>query len=150
MRKVMKIVFFTGLFLLSLTVIKAQDENRILGVWLTQDGDSKVAIKKAGNSKFYGEITWLKEPNRDGKPKTDHKNPDVNLRTRPTLGLSLLSGFVYDKDDAEWIDGTIYNPKEGKTYKCLLWFEKDPNHLHVKGYIGFSLIGKEVVWTKTN
>jgi uncharacterized protein (DUF2147 family) len=130
--------------------IKAQEENRIIGTWVTQDGDSKISIKKATNNKFFGEIIWLKEPNRDGKPKTDHKNPDVKLRNRPTLGLTLLSGFTYDKDDQEWTDGTIYNPKDGKTYKCLIWFEKDPNKLHVKGYIGFSLIGKEVVWTKSN
>lgn len=146
----MRISLLICFVIVSSLSIKAQEENRIIGTWVTQDGDSKISIKKATNNKFFGEIIWLKEPNRDGKPKTDHKNPDVKLRSRPTLGLTLLSGFTYDKDDQEWTDGTIYNPKDGKTYKCLIWFEKDPNKLHVKGYIGFSLIGKEVVWTKSN
>jgi uncharacterized protein (DUF2147 family) len=145
--KKFSLVFF---FILAITAIYAQDENKVVGTWLTSGGDSKIAIKKSSNGKFSGEVVWLKDPNRDGKPKTDHKNPDEKLRSRPTLGLSILSGFEYDADDKEWEDGTIYDPKEGKTYKCIMWFEKDPNHLHVKGYIGFSLIGKEVVWTKTN
>lgn len=141
------------LFLLSLCFLfwysaSAQDENRLVGIWLTQDGDSKVTISKDSNGKFNGEITWLKEPNRDGKPKVDYKNPDVKLQSRPTLGLRLLTGFNYEKDDKEWIDGKIYDPKEGKTYKCLMWFEDDNNQLHVKGYIGFSLIGKQVLWTR--
>jgi uncharacterized protein (DUF2147 family) len=128
----------------------AQDENRVLGTWLTQYGDSKVTIKKDSNGKYFGEITWLREPNKNGKPKIDDKNPDFKLKSRPIMGLMILSGFSYEKDDKEWIDGRIYDPKEGKNYKCLMWFDDEPNKLHVKGYIGFSLIGKEVVWTKEN
>ena len=128
--------------------VSAQDESRIIGTWLTQYGDSKVTIQKNSKSKYNGTITWLKEPNRDGKPKVDYKNPDVKLQSRPTLGLEILSGFNYNKDDNEWIDGKIYDPKEGKTYKCLMWFEEDKDKLHVKGYIGFSMIGKQVIWSR--
>ena len=128
--------------------LSAQDENRVVGLWLTQNGDSKVTISKDSKGKFSGEITWLKEPNRNGKPKLDDKNPNVTLQSRPVMGLVILSGFNYEKDDKEWIDGKIYDPKEGKTYKCLMWFDEDPNVLHVKGYIGFSLIGKQVIWTR--
>ena len=93
---------------------------------------------------------WLKEPNRNGKPKLDEKNTDAKLKTRTIAGLQLLTGFNFDKSNNEWSDGTIYDPKSGKTYKCLLWFEKDLNTLHVKGFIGFSLMGKEVLWTRTS
>ena len=144
MRKVL-LLSLTLLFWLS---VSAQDENRVVGTWLTQYGDSKVTIKKDANGKFYGEITWLKEPNKNGKPKVDDKNPNANLQSRPIMGLRILDGFSYEPDDKEWIDGKIYDPKEGKTYKCLMWFDEEPNKLHVKGYIGFSLIGKQVVWTK--
>lgn len=126
----------------------AQEENRVIGTWLTQYGDSKVTIKKDSEGKYYGEISWLREPMKNGKPKIDNKNPEANLQSRPILGLKILNGFNYNKDDKEWIDGKIYDPKEGKTYKCLMWFDKEPNQLHVKGYIGFSLIGKQVIWTK--
>ncbi len=144
-----KYVIVCCLFI-AFSALRAQDENKILGTWFASNGESKVSIVKGTNGKFSGSVVWLREPNRDGKPKTDHKNPDEKLRSRPTLGLTILSGFVYDADDKEWEDGTIYDPKEGKTYKCIMWFDDDASKLHVKGYIGFSLIGKEVVWTKAN
>jgi uncharacterized protein (DUF2147 family) len=130
------------------TALWAQDANKVVGVWLTQDGDSKITITNDTSGKFNGEITWLKDPLKEGKPKVDDKNPDVKLQNRPIMGLKILEGFVFDKDDNEWIDGKIYDPKTGKTYKCLMWFDKDPNKLSVKGYIGFSIIGREVVWTR--
>ena len=129
--------------------ISAQDENRVLGTWISNYGDSKITIKKDFNGFYYGEISWLKDPNNKlGLPKVDDKNPNVNLRTRAILGLFILKGFTYDKKDKEWEGGKIYDPKEGKTYKCYMWFDKDPNKLNVRGYIGFSLIGREVVWTR--
>lgn len=125
----------------------AQEQDRILGVWLSNYKDSKITIKKDVKGLYYGEISWLKDPFKNGKPKVDDQNPDVKLQTRPIVGLQLLYGFSYDKDDKEWTGGKIYDPKEGNTYKCFIWFEKDPNVLHVKGYIGFSFIGREVEWT---
>lgn len=145
----MKKLLLLALAIMLLVPAMAQHQDKVLGTWLTQYGDSKVTIKKDAKGKFYGEITWLKEPNRDGKPKVDDKNPDPKLQNRPIMGLRMLDGFVYK--DNQWIDGTIYNPKEGKTYKCYMWFD-DGNYdkLHVKGYIGFSFIGKEVEWTRSN
>ena len=145
----MKKMFSVAFMMLVATAIFAQDANKVLGVWLTQDGDSKVTITKDSKGKFNGEITWLKDPlNESGKPKVDDKNPDKKLQSRPIMGLKLLEGFVFDKDDNKWVDGKIYDPKSGKTYKCLMWLGKDPNKLSVKGFIGFSLIGREVVWTR--
>ncbi|HOP03098.1 MAG TPA: DUF2147 domain-containing protein [Tenuifilaceae bacterium] len=147
----MKKLFFISILVLVGTALFAQNADKVIGVWLTQDGDSKVTITKDSKGKFNGEITWLKTPvNEDGTPKIDDKNPEKKLQTRPIMGLKLLSGFVYDDDDNEWVDGEIYDPKSGKTYSCLMWFEDDPNTLSVKGFIGFSLIGKEVAWTRSN
>jgi len=142
--------FFCLTFLLFLaTALCAQNANKVLGVWLTQDGDSKVTISQDASGKFNGEITWLKDPlNDQGKPKVDDKNPDKKKHNNPILGLNLLKGFEYDKSKDQWVNGTIYDPSNGKTYKCLMWFDKDPNKLSVKGYIGFAVIGREVVWTR--
>jgi len=142
------IFFLSGLFLSS--SLFAQDADNVLGYWLTQDGDSQVKIFKAKNGKYYGNIKWLDEPNEeDGTPKLDDNNEDEELRTRPIMDLQLLKGFDYDEDDKEWVDGTIYDPKNGKTYKCFMWFEEgDDVTLHVKGFIGFSLLGREVEWKR--
>ncbi len=130
--------------------LAAQNADKILGYWLTQDGDSQVKIFKAENGKYYGDIRWLEEPNEDdGTPKLDNENADPKLQKRTVLGLQILKGFEYDADDKEWVDGTIYDPKNGKTYKCYMWFDDGDNQtLHVKGFIGFSLLGREVEWTR--
>lgn len=128
----------------------ANDADKILGYWLTQEGDSQVKIFKATNGKYYGEIKWLKDPTReDGSIKLDDKNENEKLRDKPILGLQILKSFDYSAKDKEWAEGTIYDPKNGKTYKCFIWFEEgDDITLHVKGFIGFSLLGREVEWKK--
>ena len=89
----MKKILSIAVLVLMGTALIAQDANKVLGVWLTQDGDSKVTITKDSKGQFNGSITWLKEPLKDGKPKVDDKNPDTKMHTRPILWLKLLSGF---------------------------------------------------------
>lgn len=145
----MKNQILTFSFLLFVLTTNAQQADKIIGTWLTQDGDSKVTIAKNGDKEYDGAIVWLKEPKREsGEDKLDDKNPDEKLQKRPIMGLNLLQGFSYDNDDEEWIDGTIYDPKSGSTYKCLMWFDDDEDTLIVKGYIGVSIIGKKVTWKR--
>lgn len=127
--------------------IKSDD---ILGVWLNEDKDAHVEIYKDGD-KYFGKVVWLKDPNREetGKPKLDRENQDESLRSRPVMGLLLLNDFEFDGDD-EWEDGTVYDPKNGKTYKCFMEFddEEDLDKLKVRGFIGFSMIGRTTYWTR--
>ncbi len=134
--------------LMSLTMF-GQKNTKVIGTWLTQDGDSKVQISQTEEGTFKGEVIWLKNPTEeDGSEKLDKHNPDAELKQRKIMGLELLKNFEYDEDDEEWTNGTIYDPKSGNTYKCYMWFDGNPNKLQVKGYIGFSLIGKKVSWTR--
>ncbi|MCX6245000.1 MAG: DUF2147 domain-containing protein [Bacteroidetes bacterium] len=122
----------------------------VLGFWYNEEKTSKVQIYQEGN-KFFAKVVWLKEPNdkNTGKPRTDNLNPDVKLQSVPLLGLVILKNFVFDGDD-EWHDGTIYDPKNGKTYSCKMEFSKDsPNLLKIRGYVGVSLLGRTTYWTKT-
>lgn len=141
----MKKLITLGIVLLFALYASAQEANAIVGKWLTQDGDSHVEIYAKGD-KYFGKIVWLKNPKNDsGQNKIDDKNPDPKLASRSIMGLPLLNTFVFD--DGEWEDGTIYDPKSGKTYSCVIVM-KDPNTIEVTGYVGFSFIGKTVVWTK--
>jgi len=142
--------FITLALVLLLSVSTHAKNNKVVGVWLTQDKDSKVEIVKNKDGKYYGKIIWLKNPNENGKPRLDKENPDEKLQKRPIMGLKLLEGFTYDEDDKEWNSGTIYDPKSGSTYKCYMWFDKDENKLNVKGYIGVSIMGRKVSWTRVD
>ena len=132
--------------------LQAQDTklaDAIIGIWKTGSGNGKVEIYKKGD-KFLGKIVWLIEPidPKTGKPKTDLQHPDKSMHNRPLLGLINLWGFLY-KGDNKWEDGHIYDPKNGKEYKCIISF-KDNNTLNVRGYIGFSVIGRTDVWTRSS
>lgn len=124
----------------------AQKGNDIpLGTWMNEEKEAKFEIFKCGN-KLCGKIIWLKEPLRNGKPKVDDKNPDPKLKNRPTLGMVFMKDFEYDSDN-KWDNGTIYDPKSGKTYSCYMKvINKD--QMEVKGYIGISLIGRSQNWTR--
>lgn len=144
---VRKIILGLGVLLLTSSLFAKGDE--VIGVWLTQDNDSKVEITKTEEGKYYGQIIWLLNPKDDsGNIRKDTKNPKDELKSRKIEGLNILNDFEYNADDEEWQDGTIYDPKSGSTYKCYMWFKSDSDILYVKGYIGFSIIGKTVSWKR--
>lgn len=136
-----------GISMLILFVLSASAQNgdAIIGKWLNPSGEGQVQIYKKGD-KYFGKLAWIKFPNdANGKPKTDVKNPDASLRSRPELGLELLKDFTFDGEKV-YEDGTIYDPKSGKTYSCKMTL--DGAKLKIRGYIGISLLGRTELWTR--
>ena len=141
-----KILALIGAWLCCTTfATAATNPDDIIGIWLNANGQAQIQIYKEGN-KYFGKIYWLKDPNNaKGTPKLDANNPDDALKTKPLLGAVLLRNFVYD--DGEWNSGRIYDPQNGKDYKCYIKL-KDPKTLSLRGYIGISLLGRTEVWTR--
>lgn len=133
-----KLVFFVFLLVsLSLSGDWNKDDN--VGVWLTQKEKGKFSIFER-DGKYYGVLIWGENPD-----KLDTENPDESLRSRKLVGSEILSGFVWDGE--EWVDGEIYDPREGETYSCKMWLE-DKNTLKIRGFVGVSLFGRTVTWTR--
>lgn len=135
----MKKFTLLSLFLIvaSLTAI-AQNKDAIVGKWLNPTGEGQIEIYKKGD-KFFGKLAWIKEPNLNGKPKMDTNNPEANLKNRALLNLEILKNFIFE--DGKWTDGTIYDPKSGKTYSCNMSL-KGNDVLNIRGYVGISLFGR--------
>lgn len=121
----------------------AQSGDAIIGKWLNPTGEDQIFIYKKGD-KYFGKLGWIKVPDKNGKPKVDENNPDAALKTRPVFNLELLKDFTYD--GGTYKDGTIYDPKSGKTYSCKMTMMG--NVLKIRGYIGISLFGRTEEWTK--
>lgn len=139
--------FFTSLFASGFLFAqnKATD---VIGIWLTPgDNSAKIEIYKVGE-KFYGKIVWMQNPNINGKPKLDSNNPNSSKRNIPRLGLEIMKGFIFDGSD-EWKNGNIYDPESGKTYSGYMYL-KDRNTLKLRGYVGFSFLGRTETWTRAN
>jgi len=126
----------------------AMAQDAIERVWYNQEKTAKVQVFKATDGKYYGKIVWLKEPNNEeGKPKVDKNNPDKAKKSTPLMGLQLLKGFKKDGETG-YGDGTIYDPKNGKTYSCKI--NRKGETLEVRGYVGISLLGRTTTWTKAD
>lgn len=151
----MKTYFYTSLLSIMFafaSTANAQIADDILGDWFNQDGTAKIHVFKAVNGKFkgkfYGKIVWLKDPNKNGKPKEDEKNPIATKRNQEIIGLVILNNFSFNINDKVWSEGTIYDPNNGKTYNCTMKISGDK--LNVRGYVGISMLGRTAVWTKAN
>ncbi len=125
----------------------AQAAEAVTGVWLTEDGDSKVEITTSGSgaaATLTGALVWLKQPTPNGKPLLDASNSDPALRTRPLMGIAILSGFK-PAAGGGWSGGSVYAPRSGKSYPAELTLGAD-GKLQIKVKAG--LVSKTVYWTR--
>ncbi len=131
------------LFIAITSLVAQNKQDEIIGTWETDAKDAKMEVFKNGNF-YYGKLIWgNKVVEADGKTsKMDSKNPDEKLRTRNIIGIVNLSRLKYE--NGTYVDGTIYDPPSGKTYDCKAWIEN--GKLQLRGFIGFSLIGRTATW----
>ena len=103
----------------------------VTGKWVTAGKDSVVEIAPCGQ-KLCGKVAKLLKP-AEGGPPTDRNNPDPALKSRPLVGLPILTDFV--DAGGQWA-GTIYDPRNGKSYRSNV--AKNPDGtLKVQGCIAF-------------
>lgn len=144
--KKLAILFFLGIYALAGF---AQEADKIVGIWWNEEKTSKIEVEKK-DGKYVGTIVYMiPEKYENGQPPKDDENPDESLRNRSIIGIQILNGFVYDAEKKEWKNGTIYDPKSGKTYDCYGWLESD-ELLKLKGFVaGIRWMGKSSEWYKT-
>jgi uncharacterized protein (DUF2147 family) len=133
------------LFVAFTSLMAQNNQDAIIGTWETDAKDAKMEIFKSGDY-YYGKLLWgNKVVEADSKTsKKDTKNPDAKLRDRNIIGITILTGLKFE--DGKYQDGKIYDPPSGKTYDCKAWLEN--GKLHLRGYIGFSLMGRTATWHK--
>lgn len=112
----------------------------ILGRYMVPSKDGAIEIYQKG-AKFYGKIILNKDPN-----KLDVNNPAKENQGRKVLGLTILNDFTFDGEDT-WNNGTIYDPKNGKTYSCKITREENGD-LNIRGFIGVSVLGRTETFVK--
>jgi len=144
-RNAWRLLLLLALFSGMRGVSHAQADPLENNLWYNEEKTAKIRIFKSDDGKFYGKIIWLKVPEIDGKPKLDPHNPDKSRRNDPLLGMLVLKNFKKSGENG-YESGTIYDPQNGKTYSCKMTLKNDK--LSVRGYVGFSLIGRTTVWTK--
>lgn len=138
----MKNLLTTMMFLLVGTFMFGQTA---VGTWKTIDDESgkaksHIKIYEKGG-KLYGKVVKLLTPGRENAVCTECKGDKKN---KPIVGMVVLSGVEKDGKN-KWDDGEILDPKKGKVYDVsleLISAEK----LKVRGYLGFSMLGRTQYW----
>jgi uncharacterized protein (DUF2147 family) len=116
------------------------------GVWLHSSKDVQVEIAPCGD-RLCGRVVWLKDPeDKGGEPRRDPENPDSAQRGRLVMGMMVIRGLVRSGPRL-WTNGTIYNPRDGNTYRVRVTME-DPDTLHVRAFVLLPLFGETEVWTR--
>ena len=116
------------------------------GTWVNIDDETGVKkseiVLYVEDGKLYGRIERLLLPEDHGKLCEKCAGKDKN---QPIEGLVIVQGLTQDGDS--WTDGDIIDPANGKSYDCTIKLD-DPNTLNVRGFIGFSFLGRTQVWKR--
>ena len=126
-------------------ILQAQD---ISGTWYNTEKSGKIQIFAEGDV-YFGEIVWLEEPNdENGNPKVNENSPEASEQSMPIIGLRVLRDFTAD-GEGKFSGGTIYDPENGKTYKCVITVLSE-DQLDVRGYVGIPALGRTENWTRAS
>lgn len=70
------------------------------------------------------------------------------LRDRGLIGLEILRDLVPSRDgSASWIDGHIYDPTSGRTYRATFTLDGE-YRASLRGYLGVPLLGRTTTWVR--
>jgi uncharacterized protein (DUF2147 family) len=109
------------------------------GVWRVEDGTANVEIAPCGEA-LCGTVAWISKPELK-----DNKNPDISKRNRPVLGITVLQEMKAEGKNS-WA-GTIYNARDGSTYKAKMSMHGD-NTLRVEGCIAGGMLCGGQDWSR--
>jgi len=118
----------------------AQKAEDAFGTWRHPENGSHIDLYKCGEG-LCAKIAKVV----DGQ-KTDDKNPDASKRSRPVVGLVIMSG-AKKTGDSTW-KGQLYNRADGGTYAGTL-VVKSKNAIDLSGCTAVVLC-KTVTWTRVN
>jgi uncharacterized protein (DUF2147 family) len=136
-----KLIYIIFLFIYTQT-----NAQSVFGKWKTIDdktGEAKSIVEIYENSgKVYGKVVEIMNPLRRNRKCEKCVGVD---KDKPVLGLVIIKGLV--KDDDEYNGGKITDPESGKIYKAYIKLS-GKDKLEVRGYIGFSLLGRSQTWIR--
>jgi len=133
---------------LFLSFLFALQTPSVEGTWINIDDET--GVKKSEitlyveKGKLYGRIERLLLPEDQGKICSNCKGKD---KDQPIEGLIIVKGL--SKDGNEWTAGDILDPANGKSYDCTIKLD-DANTLNVRGFLGFSFLGRTQIWQRKN
>jgi len=130
--------------LLSVSALTAADPSAT-GLWRTVDDKTH---KPRGLVRLYehnGAIFGRIEASYDAKEAGERcEKCEGERRNQPVIGLVFLRNMKGKGPD--YAGGDILDPDSGWLYRCKMTLEDGGKRLVVRGFLGFSLIGRSQTW----
>lgn len=121
------------------------------GVWRTIDDETGEARSLVEIEVVDGELQGhIREIIQSDLPEDEWfcTECEGEKQGQPFVGLRILEGLTWNEGDNEWNGGTITDPANGREYQAILTVNESNETLRVRGFIGFSLIGRTQVWER--
>jgi uncharacterized protein (DUF2147 family) len=67
-------------------------------------------------------------------------------KNQPIIGLMIIRNVKFE--NGEYGGGDILDPDTGSVYRCKFHLEQGGTRLVVRGFIGFSLLGRSQTWQR--
>lgn len=141
MRWIFAAFMLAGASLLAPNTVVAQTADDAVGTWRHPDNGSVIIVYKCGSG-ICARIAKVADPGR-----TDDKNPDPKLRTRPVVGLVIMNGGR--KTGANAWSGKLYNTLDGQTYNGTITVVSK-NSMKLEGCVLGGLVCQGPTWTRVN
>ncbi len=127
--------------------VRAADSASPLGLWKTFDdktGSARAMVRiYEQGGKLFGRIEQSFTPGAEQRVCavcTDER------KNQPIIGLVIVRDMR--ADGGEYTGGDILDPESGSVYRCKMHVEAGGARLSVRGYIGFSLLGRSQTWQR--
>jgi uncharacterized protein (DUF2147 family) len=120
-----------------------------VGLWKTVDdktGTPRALVRVyLQDGKYFAKIEQSFTPgaeNRVCSVCTDER------KNQPIIGLLIIRNVTLH--DGEYGGGDILDPDNGSVYRCKFHLEQGGTVLVVRGFIGFSMLGRSQSWQRQN
>ncbi|HVK54627.1 MAG TPA: DUF2147 domain-containing protein [Burkholderiales bacterium] len=134
---------------LSVGALAFASESSPVGAWKTIDDKSgkvkSIVQITETNGELQGVVTKVFSPPAESENPVCEKC-EGERKDKPVIGMTIMSGLR--KTGEEYTGGQILDPAEGKIYKCKVKVAEDGKTLQMRGFIGFSLLGRTQTWVR--
>ena len=143
-KQIISVLFFSVLSSLAF----AED---ITGLWQTIDDKTgapkgQVEIRKDANGNYVGKVVKI-TPRLGYTPKEICVDCPAPYTNKPILGLDILTGLKHSSGN-NYTGGRILDPNTGKIYSMKAKLSANGKRLHLRGYVGVSVLGRNQIWIR--
>jgi len=120
------------------------------GLWQTTDdktGKPRSLVRIVENAGEYSAIVEKGLLATDTGDAVCDKCTDER-KGQKIIGMTIAKHLKQSANSNVYDSGEILDPENGKTYKCKMTLSPNGNALEVRGFIGFSLLGRSQTWKR--